>query len=100
MQILARSIFMLATLVTLSLPDAASADKGNPGGVPSGARPRLALQRDFESAMSNMDRNLAALLASRTMDCGGEEAAGGLETCWVSLESMQAAETSRGPAHH
>jgi hypothetical protein len=100
MQFRARSIFMLATLVALSLPDAAAADRGNPPGVPSGARPHLVLQRDFESAMSNMDRHLAALLASRTMDCAGEDAAGGMETCWVSLESVQAAETSRGPAHH
>jgi len=77
--------------------DSASADPGRSRSFEAGSRARAALDREFETAMLHMDRNLAALLGSKTMDCDGDD---GMETCWVSLDPATSAETQSGPAHH
>lgn len=95
-----RCMFTLLSLATLFLSQAAAADPGDLHRPALGSPSRLVLERDLERAMAQMDLNLAALLGSRTMDCAGEDVFGGIETCWVSVESLQAAEAPHGPTHH
>ncbi len=100
MQSRSRFPFTLASLATLFLAQPAVADPGDLHRSALGSPSRLVLERDLERAMAQMDRNLSALLGSRTMDCAGEDGFGGVETCWVSLESLQAADAPHGPARH
>ena len=99
MQARSHSIWTLTSFIAISLADVAAADLGDPRGVAAGVRPRAALQRDFELAMADMDRDLAALLAPRMMDCASGDAAVGVEMCWVSLDSLQASEAPHRPTH-
>jgi hypothetical protein len=99
MQSRARLVILIASLAALFLAQAAAAGPVESRGSAVRARSRLALERKFESAMAHMDRDLVALLGSRTMVCAGEDVARGLETCWVALESTTAAEVSRDAAH-
>ena len=92
-----RFVFTLRLLVGLFLSPGAGAEPGDSSGYAARVHSRVALDREFESAMLQMDRSLSALLGSRTMDCFDEDAIGGMETCWVSLESAKAAEAPRGP---
>jgi hypothetical protein len=92
-----RFVLTLTLLFGLSLPHDAAANPGDSRLYATHVDSRAALDRKFESAMLHMDRNLVALLGSRTMDCTGEDSVGEMDICWVSLEFTRAVDAPRGP---
>jgi hypothetical protein len=81
----------------LLLPSSAAAEPSEARGGATGAAAPESVERRFESAMQKMDLDLIALLEARMMECDGNEAVGGVETCWISPEASPSLGSPIGP---
>lgn len=93
-----RIAVLLAPIVgLLILPSSGAAEPSEARGGATGAAAPESVERRFESAMQKMDLDLIALLEARMMECDGNEAVGGMETCWISPEASPGLGSPIGP---